>query len=73
MQFSKLPEDNFIPQAMAYDWLAQKLYITGSGEGGLFKVWSIADLDGKVGVMSLLHSTHAEVVQAQMTVNPFSG
>ena len=58
---------------MAYDWLSRKLYLAGTTEEGLFEVWSIADLDGAGGVMSLLHSTRAEVVQAQMAVNPFSG
>ena len=74
MQFSKLPTDNFVPQAMAFDWLARKLYIAGSdGGGGSFEVWSIVDVNGVGGVMSLLYSASEEVEQAQMTVNPFSG
>ena len=74
MQFSQLPEDNFIPLSMAYDWLAQELYIVGT-VGGVFKIWSIVDMDGLGGAMSLIHnrSTIAEVVQAQISINPFSG
>ena len=73
MQFSKFPGEDFVPKAMAYNWLARRLYVAGTGDGEVFQVWSIDDADGVGGVKSLLHSVNKSVEQAQMTINPFTG
>jgi hypothetical protein len=68
----KLP-NGFLPLAMAYDWIAQTVYILGNTTSSQLQLWSVFRLNPKSLQLQFSTSSYSGSFESSMAADPFNG